>query len=1736
MEGVIGVPHFHHMNHHYIDMHQHQHHLQQELRDQEEEWMMGDAEGEAQAQWGDAGNAYRRQSASDSVAGFLHAQQALTGNLPSLTSDNRKPIYKLIFDPAVTAAVVVSKASQNGSLTSSTSSMQGRQNFSEALRSMSSPPYMEAPVSPTTPFSSTSSASNHDVHATGLRKRGNSINHSAFSSSSSHLQHQDASVEHANSIPTPFESHGQPQPSSPSTSSSPHPVQAPTSSLIPQIPLPQAQDGTDDATLATILPTLLSSAARSASDSQDIWRLCTKAKDALPNGARLENLSWRLMHMSLIRERRLKREEEEELEATARERENMVLDGTDNARLRVKIEEMDAATDGTRSGELPSVASAHSNAQPVEAPSSGSTTASGSGPAAAVISSSLPMEGTVMSQNNVSMTIENTLNISSTISPSFLTTTSPLISSHMPMTSTSPLEYLTTTPLTASPHFVDLSPYLFPASPSQLPHTMPTMNDSSLGSVDEFVTSSSASGDSRLDGVGADSVFGNQIMGDDDHFGFVENRRMDERVHDMTFADSNGELGPLSLPRGFPSFNVEAVTAAVTASVTASLANPSSVYLRDDYSMSLPEAMFDSQDSPGLFQEHQQSIQEAYNGQGIDSEEWIRQFMSIDDGTASPRLREGAIHQEERSRGNVVYGDMREVDTFAAASGTKGGDNLPNGQRWEQDARQQDQQYLPPQQQQLFSNDYAGPPPPPPLGSRPSGNPQEDFVMPLQMMPPAEGGIVAVGNVNEPRTSISRDNRTLGGPGCSDGGMASSQNQQMHQLAYGDGPPQLSRLLPARDMRDGGGSGDPSSMSSASSSTTSPHSTPSPSRIAMTASSSTLNIPPSPLMTSAAAPHVFSPAPPVPIRKLSSPPMMLSTAHSSTSQQSYQPHASSPMVQPPPGQQQPPSSPVSKQPPPGSYQTPPSFGAWQQPSYPPPPVATAMSAPSAPSPLIHHPQPPLSVGQPMGGQKPMDVDPLTRCQNCRTTTTPLWRRNAQGEPLCNACGLFYKLHGVVRPISMKTEVIRRRNRSKKGGGGGTSSSTGSGVGPSSITSSGSFVSSSSIQQTPSGSSFVPLMPHPNTPNGMEGAGLFHGHPLPIQPKPASSPSAGGSVGVGAMLPHAQNEIGQKMPIPAQPPRPGGGLLSAKLAASKMSGGSPPMAVEDTPQNRPSTTPDRSAGMEDCGNGEAGSNSVSSVSTTRARSSSSSSSSSGIGTAALQLSIARARLQPLQHPPPLPPSSTSSGFTTVLRASPSPSPSPSTSVANAATPPLMATTPRFVRNITSVSTSRPVAIPRTASSPSLSTHMSAVNAPPSTSVPVGAHSNLMTGFRNPSSVPRGGAPYVTNGGAPASAPATAFVEPDVNLDYVAMEMDMAAAAGMKFNPSFRGGQGDGTSFMHVDEEGSGRRFVPPVSRPILSTLSRSMSMRGVGVQQGAGGSGMVTPSAASPISGSPTPSSSPSPLISYQQQGVDFSNHQQQQQGVYGTSAPLSVASVPSSSGLSGLPSAGTTPTTTPIFFSNKRARRHTDLDAALEHDHYVHPNLSTSSTAPSSLSSSSFSSSSSTSFREYRGASFDQQPQPRPMGVVLPGQNFVASFPSSRLPPKPSSLPNASAAQPYASTTGAIGVFGGSFPHQQLNNHPSSDSTRLHRLSQSHRHGPPPPQHSFPTPSSASPSPSADSGGGGGEGNVPTPEMMEILIRQFLEAQGRAGGVPRSEEEKAKVSEQIYRLLGLSVPVSGGVA
>ncbi|XP_075294864.1 transcription factor GATA-5 [Opisthocomus hoazin] len=92
------------------------------------------------------------------------------------------------------------------------------------------------------------------------------------------------------------------------------------------------------------------------------------------------------------------------------------------------------------------------------------------------------------------------------------------------------------------------------------------------------------------------------------------------------------------------------------------------------------------------------------------------------------------------------------------------------------------------------------------------------------------------------------------------------------------------------------------------------------------------------------------------------------------------------------------------------------------------------------------------------------------CTNCHTTNTTLWRRNAEGEPVCNACGLYMKLHGVPRPLAMKKESIQTRKRKPKNitkGKTSTGSTTSATNSPSSITNSDSTVTLKSEPSTTS---------------------------------------------------------------------------------------------------------------------------------------------------------------------------------------------------------------------------------------------------------------------------------------------------------------------------------------------------------------------------------------------------------------------------------------------------------------------------------------------------------------------------------------------------------------------------------------------------------------------------------------------------------------------------------------------
>ncbi|KAI9817584.1 MAG: hypothetical protein M1827_001196 [Pycnora praestabilis] len=158
---------------------------------------------------------------------------------------------------------------------------------------------------------------------------------------------------------------------------------------------------------------------------------------------------------------------------------------------------------------------------------------------------------------------------------------------------------------------------------------------------------------------------------------------------------------------------------------------------------------------------------------------------------------------------------------------------------------------------------------------------------------------------------------------------------------------------------------------------------------------------------------------------------------------------------------------------------------------------------------------PSRPGSP-GGSKGGEANGVpTTCTNCFTQTTPLWRRNPEGHPLCNACGLFLKLHGVVRPLSLKTDVIKKRNR----GNGSTIP-----VGTASTRSSKKASRKNSVQQTPV---TTPTSAKAHSVNNSESPPSAHG-----------SANGGSTAGSTPTNHHPTASLGKSgvVPIAAAPPK------------------------------------------------------------------------------------------------------------------------------------------------------------------------------------------------------------------------------------------------------------------------------------------------------------------------------------------------------------------------------------------------------------------------------------------------------------------------------------------------------------------------------------------------------------------------------------------------------------------------
>ncbi|KAF2149620.1 hypothetical protein K461DRAFT_231310 [Myriangium duriaei CBS 260.36] len=182
----------------------------------------------------------------------------------------------------------------------------------------------------------------------------------------------------------------------------------------------------------------------------------------------------------------------------------------------------------------------------------------------------------------------------------------------------------------------------------------------------------------------------------------------------------------------------------------------------------------------------------------------------------------------------------------------------------------------------------------------------------------------------------------------------------------------------------------------------------------------------------------------------------------------------------------------------------------------PPPSGYTSAAPSRPA----SPKP--------GGEN----GPPTTCTNCFTQTTPLWRRNPEGHPLCNACGLFLKLHGVVRPLSLKTDVIKKRNR---GTGGSQPSNS---------------AANARTKKTASRKNSVAQTPVATTPTSSKVSGQDSESPKSVVGSSASTTAANTAANAAATAGPSSASKTTNVPIAPGPPKPAPTTQQTRMVAPK----------------------------------------------------------------------------------------------------------------------------------------------------------------------------------------------------------------------------------------------------------------------------------------------------------------------------------------------------------------------------------------------------------------------------------------------------------------------------------------------------------------------------------------------------------------------------------------------------------
>ncbi|TPX51327.1 hypothetical protein CcCBS67573_g10032 [Chytriomyces confervae] len=122
----------------------------------------------------------------------------------------------------------------------------------------------------------------------------------------------------------------------------------------------------------------------------------------------------------------------------------------------------------------------------------------------------------------------------------------------------------------------------------------------------------------------------------------------------------------------------------------------------------------------------------------------------------------------------------------------------------------------------------------------------------------------------------------------------------------------------------------------------------------------------------------------------------------------------------------------------------------------PAPIHTATSTTTTTSKTIHTNTPTATTSTPPNpnpttsttkkSRRKKKETEIYKCINCAITETSLWRRDDDGNPICNPCGLYFRLHNKPRRVVVDVPTVIRRRKRLSSIGSGSSGGAGAAAG------------------------------------------------------------------------------------------------------------------------------------------------------------------------------------------------------------------------------------------------------------------------------------------------------------------------------------------------------------------------------------------------------------------------------------------------------------------------------------------------------------------------------------------------------------------------------------------------------------------------------------------------------------------------------------------------------------------